>query len=209
MSSMSPQTLKEFSRICRFHRLFAADFRRSAFRLYKTLAGTLTVAEVAELRAKMNESGAIIHGVTALEYFLRTTLEGEHPVELAVDIMGGVIIVEWLSSIGFTLSDETDDRETVVVIADGREARGRPAVEQLVPAHERSGSRFLDKLRLWQVQPPSMHLPRGHTGAIWVAVYKRQGHGSIRLTISLYNAIQIMLSSKSSECSVPFHDVRR
>lgn len=192
MAWMSPYTLRAFGQVARNLHQAATAFRASGYRLKKTLRLSLSAEETEALRAIMNETTTIIHGLTALEFFRRELIDGDDRVtELAVEATGALGVCSWLSSLGFMLAKQTHDGAAPVDL------------ETVAPVHSGSAADFYGRLQTWTAFGYSgwqqEHAP---SGVIWVAVYARDGCRPIRLSICGGNPVEIVLSSHSSKSNV-------
>lgn len=166
-------------------------FRRTAYRLVKTLRLCLSPEEVQDLRGVLNQNAAIIHGITALEYFRRELIDTSHPVELAVDTSGAVGLCRWIVLIGFTLHKQSQSPE-----------QGRHK-EVLVDVAHTSTDALFAKLQEMEDDADEAWRQNSHVGqeigAVWVGEFNRPDSQSIVVTITLYNSVHTVLSAHASE----------
>lgn len=131
---MSPETLGQLSKVDRFRAQLTLDFKKSAFKLEKVLVKAFSIAELPALIVQMKESGAVIVGATALEFFsrreffsrVRPTMDSEprterSGLELLVDRQTAEMVLRWLLSdeIGFKLAHFTHTNEHGTCITSG------------------------------------------------------------------------------------------
>lgn len=184
MAFMSSRTIARFSQTCRRVAAISSNFNLHAFQLSKTLSRTFTVEECISLRVIMREAGAILGGITALEFFTREHI-GSYPVDLIVWMTESLTITQWLLSNGFVWKGKPfrDDKGDWVF-------GPQQAVRSLHASLGSVGNQHLFHHGL--VNPVG-------GGVAGFFVFHREGSLPVRLIVTRYDPFQAVLSTTSSK----------
>lgn len=179
---MSPFTLAAYAQVNRLGRDEAESFTKLRYRIEKCLERTFSPPECTRLRGVMNDTGAIVSGIAALEFFCRRFLS-KSSLDILVNKTQVDKLTSWLLEKGFAWLTESGKTEYgVTLYTVGSEAE--LAVK-------------LVKFALAELQ--SDDLSEGIPNICGTLLFGRDKDVPVRLVVTMLPPVQVVLSFHSSK----------